>query len=170
MKIFKSIYFCFVSWVVKSFYPLSFFCTIKSALLRSLGCKIGNNLFIHENVFISNPNKLIIKDDCVISRGVILIATGEIEIGNRVMIGYDSKILSSSHIVPEDKYLPIRFAGHTLKKVIIEDDAWIASNVIITQGVTIGKGSIIAAGAVVLNDIPPYTVHGGIPAKFIKNR
>ena len=139
-------------------------------LLKSLGCKVGENVFIDENVLIKNPDKLTIKDDCVISRGVILTAGGGIEIGDRVMIGYDSKILSSSHIIPKDRNLPIRFSGHTSKKIVIEDDAWIASNVIVTQGIKIGKGAVIAAGAVVLENVPPYSINGGVPAKFIKNR
>nr|WP_143033346.1 DapH/DapD/GlmU-related protein [Prevotellamassilia timonensis] len=55
-------------------------------------------------------------------------------------------------------------------KVIIEDDCWIGFNVIILPGVTIGKGSIIGAGAVVTKSIPPYSVAGGVPAKVIKSR
>ncbi|WP_272482092.1 CatB-related O-acetyltransferase [Thomasclavelia spiroformis] len=57
-----------------------------------------------------------------------------------------------------------------IPKVIIQDDVWIGSNAIILQGITVGKGSVIAAGAVVTKNVPPYTVWGGIPAKQIKKR
>ena len=52
--------------------------------------------------------------------------------------------------------------------VIIEEDVWIGSNVTILKGVTIGRSSIIAAGSVVTKDVAPYSIVGGVPAKFIK--
>jgi acetyltransferase-like isoleucine patch superfamily enzyme len=54
--------------------------------------------------------------------------------------------------------------------VTIGNDVWLGSNVVVTAGVTIGDGAIIAAGAVVIKDIPPYTIAAGIPAKPIKSR
>lgn len=54
--------------------------------------------------------------------------------------------------------------------VVIEEDVWCGANVTILKGVTIGRGSIIAAGAVVTRDIPRYSIAGGIPAKVIKQR
>jgi acetyltransferase-like isoleucine patch superfamily enzyme len=71
--------------------------------------------------------------------------------------------------------LVVKFPNRDLfeikKKVtIIENDVWIGENVIIMDGVNVGTGSIIAAGAIVTKDIPPYTICGGIPAKIIRNR
>ena len=54
--------------------------------------------------------------------------------------------------------------------MVIEDDCWIASNAVILAGVTIGKGSVVAAGAVVTESVPPFSVVGGVPAKLIKSR
>lgn len=54
------------------------------------------------------------------------------------------------------------------KDVIIEEDVWIGANVTILKGVHIGKGAIIAAGAVVIKDVQPYSIVGGVPARFIK--
>ena len=54
--------------------------------------------------------------------------------------------------------------------VIIEDDVWTGANVTILKGVTIGRGSVIAAGAVVTKSFPPYSIIGGVPAKLIKMR
>ncbi len=56
------------------------------------------------------------------------------------------------------------------KDVIIEKDVWIGCNVTLLAGVTVGRGSIIAAGALINKDVPPYAVVGGIPAKVIKFR
>ena len=56
------------------------------------------------------------------------------------------------------------------KGVIIEDDCWIAANSIILAGVTIGQGSVVAAGSVVTENVTAYSVVAGVPAKFIKSR
>jgi len=67
--------------------------------------------------------------------------------------------------------IPMIDQGNTEPKaVVIEDDVWIAARAIILPGVRIGKGAVIAAGAVVTKDVPPYTVVGGIPARKIKSR
>ena len=54
--------------------------------------------------------------------------------------------------------------------ILIEDDVWISSNSVILPNCTIGKGAIVAAGAVVTNNVEPYTIVGGVPAKLIKKR
>ena len=54
--------------------------------------------------------------------------------------------------------------------VVIEDDVWCGANVTILKGVTIGRGSVVAAGAVVTKSFPPYSIIGGIPAKLLKMR
>ena len=54
------------------------------------------------------------------------------------------------------------------KPVIVEDDVLIGANAVVLEGVTIGKGSVVAAGAIVTKDVPPYSVATGVPAKVIK--
>lgn len=54
--------------------------------------------------------------------------------------------------------------------VVIEDGVWVGCNVVILKGVTVGRGSVVGAGAVVTKDVPPYAVVGGNPAKLIKYR
>ena len=63
----------------------------------------------------------------------------------------------------------IKDQGNIYADVILENDVWIGTGVKILPGVTIGKGSVIAAGAVVTKDVPPYTLWGGVPAKKIKD-
>ena len=61
-------------------------------------------------------------------------------------------------------------ARHDICAIVIEDDVWVAARVNITAGVTIGKGSVLAAGAVVTRDVPPYSVVAGVPARVIARR
>ena len=55
-------------------------------------------------------------------------------------------------------------------KIVLDDDVWVGENALITSGVHIGQGAVVAAGAVVVSDVPPYAIVGGVPAKVIKYR
>lgn len=102
--------------------------------------------------------------------GVHCSVRGPLEIGNDVMMGPDVVILTSNHLT-ERTDIPMRGQGGTPPaKVTINNDVWIGTRAIILPGVTIGKGSIIAAGAVVSKDVPDYAIVGGVPAKIIKYR
>ncbi len=95
--------------------------------------------------------------------------SGFIEIGNRVMISPRVSIYAENHVFA-DTSIPMKEQGVKRGFVKIEDDCWIASNSVILSGVTVGKGSVVAAGSVVTKDVPPYAVVGGNPAKVIKMR
>lgn len=100
-------------------------------------------------------------------------------IGMNVKIGlgmHPSNTFVSTHPIFYSirKQVPITFCKQSYftetKKTIIGNDVWIGANSIILDGVVIGDGAIISAGAVVNKDVPPYTIFGGVPAKFIKYR
>ena len=95
--------------------------------------------------------------------------SGKITIGNNVMLAPRVSIYAENHVFDHPEIL-IRDQGVEKKEVIIEDDCWIAANSIILAGVTIGKGSVVAAGSVVTENVPAYSVVAGVPAKFIKSR
>lgn len=82
---------------------------------------------------------------------------------------YSTSNFSGLSFVVEDKFTEFK---HTEKNYLItvENDVWIGSRVSILQGVTIGNGAVVAAGAVVVNDVEPFEVVGGVPAKKIKKR
>lgn len=96
-------------------------------------------------------------------------------IGRKVIFGPNPTIITGDHRidiigkyiidVTVDEKLPENDAP-----VVIEDDVWCGANVTILKGVTIGRGSVIAAGAVVTKSFPPYSIIGGVPAKLIKMR
>jgi acetyltransferase-like isoleucine patch superfamily enzyme len=93
-----------------------------------------------------------------------------VELGAYAMLGPRVTIVGGDH-----EYrlpgTPIVFSGRpVLKKTVIEPDAWIGYGVIIKAGVTIGRGAIVAAGSVVLTNVPPYEIFAGNPAKKIFER
>ncbi|SHM56839.1 Acetyltransferase (isoleucine patch superfamily) [Cyclobacterium lianum] len=95
--------------------------------------------------------------------------SGYIEIGNNVMMSPRVSIYSENHNFG-DTGRPMIEQGVTRSFVKIEDDCWIASHAVILAGVTIGKGSVVAAGSIVTRDVPPFSLVAGNPAKVIKTR
>ncbi|MDW7775647.1 MAG: acyltransferase [Methanosarcinales archaeon] len=91
-------------------------------------------------------------------------------IGDNVMMSGDVKVITRNHEF-KDIEIPMNLQGYSdYFPVIIEDDVWIGTRVIILPGVHIGKGAIIAAGAVVTKDVEPFSIVGGVPAKHLKWR
>lgn len=88
---------------------------------------------------------------------------GGITVGNGALIGHNVVLATINHDID-----PLKRANMTFKPIVIEDNVWIGSNSTILPGVTIGYGSIVAAGAVVSKNVPPMTIVGGVPAKVIK--
>jgi acetyltransferase-like isoleucine patch superfamily enzyme len=99
----------------------------------------------------------------------IIYGHGNTTIGNDVLIAGHCMIIPSSHIFSSLE-VDINKQGLTRKGIIIEDNVWVAHKATILDGVTIENGSIIAAGAVVTDNVLSYTIVGGIPAKLIKKR
>lgn len=138
--------------------------------IRWLWCKfflkkMGKSVYISRNFDVRNPRNVKIGNNVVLNKRVLLDGRGaELVIGNNVDIAQDVQIWTQEHNV--------KSSDHELKSanVIIEDNVWIASRAIILPGVILGYGSVIACGAVVTKDVPPYTIVGGIPATKIGNR
>jgi acetyltransferase-like isoleucine patch superfamily enzyme len=96
-------------------------------------------------------------------------ASGHVRIGKDVLFGPRVVMIPENHNF-EDLDRTIKSQGVTRDGIEIGDDCWIGCNVTILSGVTIGHGSIVAAGAVVRSDVEPYSIVGGVPAKLIRMR
>lgn len=92
-----------------------------------------------------------------------------ITIGCDVMIAQAVTIRDTDHGFSEAAR-PMASQGIVTSPVVIEDDVWIGHGAAILKGVRVGTGSIVAAGAVVIRDVPPYSIVGGVPAKVIGSR
>ncbi|WP_019616108.1 sugar O-acetyltransferase [Psychromonas ossibalaenae] len=104
--------------------------------------------------------------DTYINMGVTMLDNAPITIGNNVLIGPSTQFYTPTHPLDHRKRRNWEFQ---CLPIIVEDDVWVGGNVSICQGVTIGARSIVAAGSVVTRDVPPDTMVGGSPAKFIKH-
>ncbi len=141
----------------------------KSKLMSLRGARIGERVKLLNGIWVDRFDGLIIGDDVSIAKDVLMLAVGGVEIGDRSMVGPGSKLISAGHVIPKDRK-PMRFSGIVSKKIIIEKDVWIGAQAIILPGVKVGEGAIVAAGAVVTKDVPPFAIVGGVPARVIRMR
>lgn len=143
--------------------------------LRPLFGSYGKNFWFDPDGQYSFQNIYVGDNVSLGSRPTLVADISFIRIGNNVMFGPEVTIRGGNHridiigrfmtdIGPQEKRL-IDDQG-----VIIEDDVWIGTRTIILHGVTIRRGAIVAAGAIVTHDVPPYAVVGGVPARVIKFR
>ncbi|MBE9230873.1 acyltransferase [Cuspidothrix issatschenkoi LEGE 03284] len=132
---------------------------------------IQNWVTIERNVDIGSMDNtsIYIGENTYIAPGVCIAGQGDIHIGKNCMIAANCGIYANNHVFT-DLLLPIKQQGTTREGIIIEDDCWLGHGVTVLDGVKIGKGSIIGAGAVVSKNIPPYSIAVGVPAKVIKDR
>jgi len=125
--------------------------------------------------------KSVIEDFCTINNGVGAVSIGDnslIGMGNVIIgpVAIGNNVIFAQNVVASglnheyrDPELPIMKQAIMTAPIVVEDDCWIAANVVITSGVTIGKHCVIAAGSVVTKNIPPFSIAAGNPAKVIKH-
>ena len=151
--------------------------------------QIGVNLYIDKNVEILYPERISIGGHVQLRQGVVLRAGkngiaigdytavnpftcifGNVRIGKYVMIAPHVMIAGGNHDFT-DITMPMILQGKgTNKGICIKDDVWLGANSVILDGVTIGNGAIVGAGAVVTKDVAPYEIVAGNPASKIGSR
>lgn len=120
-------------------------------------------------VAIYSPENVTIGPNTNINLRTILDGNVGLTIGRNVMIGQDVKIFSANHAFGSTE-LPMIEQGITLGEVMIEDDVWLRASSIILAGVKVGRGAIVAAGAVVTKPVDDYCIVCGNPATLMRWR
>jgi acetyltransferase-like isoleucine patch superfamily enzyme len=114
---------------------------------------------------------VIIGADCAINSGTVIYTGNGVTIGDAVAIAANCTLAPTNHAVA-DVTRHIRLQGFQPSKggIVIEDDVWLGSNVVVLDGAIIRKGAVIAAGSVVRGEVPAYEIHAGAPARRIGKR
>lgn len=140
--------------------------------IRPLFKNYGKNFQFDPSGQYSFPT-IIVGDDVYIGPGACFSAVKGITIGNKVVIGPNVTIIGGDHntsVVGRFMYDVKEKRENDDLPIIIDDDTWIGTGVIILKGVNVGRGAVIAAGSVVTHNVLPYAVVGGVPSKIIKFR
>ena len=144
-------------------YPM-LFSGFKISILKTMGMKISRPCFIDEGFNCISPGNITIDKNCSFGHNNVFWAFNKIRIGPYVQSAIGVTLVAGGHNTQD--YGPLT----ENQEIVLEGETWIGANVTILGGVTVGRGTIIAAGAVVTQDIPPYSIAGGVPAKVIKSR
>lgn len=132
--------------------------------------EIGQRCAIRSNAMLmAYEGSIVIGDRVTINPFSILYGHGGLRIGSDVLIAARVTIIPANHIF-ERADVKIREQGETRLGITIGDDVWIASGAHILDGVTVGTGSVVAAGAVVRSDVAPYSIVAGVPARPVGKR
>lgn len=137
---------------------------VRRFALQLIRMRAGQGTYIDRHCYFMDPNRLRIGKYSHINRMCTLDARGGLNIGDSVSVSHGVMLMTGSHDINAINF-PVNY-----KPINIEDYVWIGCGAIVLQGVTIGKGAVVAAGSVVTKDVPPYAIVGGIPAKVIGKR
>ena len=132
-------------------------------LAKRLFTTCGRNFIAEENVRFNFPQNLEVGDDVFLNRGVFLDTKGGVTLGNYVGLTEDAQIFTHKH--SESDHVVRKY-----EKVVLKDFVVVNPDAMILPGVTIGEQAIVAARALVHDDVPPNTVVGGVPAKVMRDR
>lgn len=143
--------------------PPRLLCGWRRMLLRLFGAKVGRAWF-HPRVRIWAPWMLEVGDDVFVDEDVYLYNAYGVTIGDRVIISLRSFLCTASHDAAAPAY------DLTGGRITVGKDCWLAAEVFVGPGVTIGEGTVVGARAVVIADLPPWQVAVGHPARPVKPR
>jgi putative colanic acid biosynthesis acetyltransferase WcaF len=133
-------------------------------LLRLFGAQIGKGVIIRPSVTIPYPWKLKIGDHSWIGDDAVLYTFAEITIGKDVVISQKSYLCAGTHDYRSPSFDIQAFP------IVIEDEAWVAADVFVAPGVTIGKGSVVGSRSSVFTSLPPMMICVGSPARPVRAR
>ena len=139
-------------------YPFS------NLLFLLIGIKVPYSSCIHRKVKIFSLGKMKLGKNCVINSGCYLDNRRGIYLGNNVGIAHDTKIYTLGHDI-DNPYFPTKGAP-----VYIDDDVFVFSNALIMPGVRLSRGTIVLPGSIVTKSTEPFSVVGGNPARYIRER
>ena len=133
------------------------------------GFRIGRGTRVLRNVVVYYPRNLSLGANVGIAAGCQFNAGGRITIADNVLIGPGCIIWSQNHRY-ESPEIPINQQGYEREEVRIDEDVWIGAHAVVLPGVQLGRGTVVAAGAVVTKSTSPNSIVGGVPARVIGRR
>ena len=139
-------------------------------ILGGENISVGDNFRSMGNSYLyGNGGDIVIGNNLSLNTNVVIGASGgKIDIGNNVLIGPNTVLRAANHGLLRNEL--INKQPHDGGVIVIKDDVWLGSNVVVLKDVTIETGTVVAAGSVVTRNTEPYSIVGGIPAKKIGER
>lgn len=138
---------------------------LRGFLMKPFFKKCGRNFKLASGAIINQPQNIEIGDNVYIANNTWINGSGGITLKDNVVIGPMCVLVTTQHMFIRGKVSNVT----SMAPIVIGENSWLASHVVVTDGVVIGEGTLIAAGGVVTKDIESYSLAGGVPAKIIKS-
>lgn len=136
-----------------------------TATLADLVEECGPGLDFRPPIYLEYRERVRFGTNVFINANLMILGSGEVTIGNNALIGPEARFYTVNHAFDVETR---REGWERAFPIVLEDDVWLGGSVVICPGVTIGRGSVVAAGSVVTKDVPPMSVVGGNPARVLK--
>jgi maltose O-acetyltransferase len=139
---------------------------LRSLMLRAMGADLSRGSSLHGGSYLSRPTHLTMGAGSFLNRNCYLDLEERVILGRDVTVGHGTTLVTTRHLIGSHNK---RCASYTAAPIRVGDGAWLGANVIVLAGVTIGSGAVVAAGALVREDVPADTLVGGVPARVLRS-
>lgn len=148
---------------------------LKNTLRRCFDSVLGpridsriNHYLLYHHLIVGNPNRLSISPSAIINNALFNTVSGRIVVEGSAFFGHNVCLLTGTHDVTLFGRARQASFPDFGRDIIIRDGVWIASNATVIGPCEVGEHAVVAAGSVVLNDVPPFAIVGGVPARILK--
>lgn len=132
--------------------------------LRALGAEVGRGVCVFRGTTVIGADRLTLRDRVQVGFRVVLDARGGLTVAEDVLISSDTQLLTANHNLESSEF------ERQVAPIVIGDHAWVATRAVVLGGVTLGRGSVVAAGGVATRDVAARMIVGGVPARPLGER
>lgn len=134
------------------------------------GITVGKGVFIGRNTILSCKNGDIVIDDAAnIGFNCEIFSASRVRVGKSVLMAAYTYLVGGDHLYDRTD-IPVLEQGRTARGIAVDDNVWLGTHVVVTDGSHVGRDAIVGAGAVVVGEIPDFSIAAGIPAKVMRDR
>ncbi len=145
-------------------------CCLDAKGTGNRGITVGSGVFIGRNTILSCKNgDIAIDDDANIGFNCEVFSASRVRVGKSVLMAAYTYLVGGDHLYDRVD-IPVLEQGRTARGIEVDDNVWLGTHVVVTDGSRVGRDAIIGAGAVVIGDIPEFAIAAGIPAKVLRDR
>lgn len=145
-------------------------CCLDAKGTDNTGIAIGTGVFVGRNTILSCKNgDIVIDDHANLGFNCEIFSASRVRVGKHILMAAYTYLVGGDHLYDRTD-IPVLQQGRTARGIEVDDNVWLGTHVVVTDGSTIGRDAIIGAGAVVVGDIPEFAIAAGIPAKVIRDR
>ena len=145
-------------------------CCLDAKGTDNRGIMIGNGVFVGRNTILSCKNgDIVVEDNANLGFNCEIFSASRVRVGKNILMAAYTYLVGGDHLYDRVD-IPVLEQGRTAQGIDVDDNVWLGTHVVVTDGSKIGRDAIIGAGAVVVGEIPEFAIATGIPAKVIRDR